>query len=550
MPGSASSRASTDVEAPLPRPTVVAGSRPSSRASSIARSAYSAASPGSRSTSPAQLPQLTPRNRSSDSSRTSSLGSARSASRGASASTSSTQNHLRPPQQLYSNAAATYDNVVEVSSDSSDDEDIIPVAARLVHSPQLHPVSNDFFEVSGVRRAPPTIPARRSDLFSPPPLLGRPAEPLRLDSGGRLPGVSVDPNTGDFLTRPMPVVRPRTTTSHSDPDGSFSIISEQLAPAPQPPARSEHPITDQRLRSTNLAMPTKSPPRTKPPPIEHPLLSKYNCAICFDAPKDLCVTPCGHLFCGDCLFQALKTQAVQRGAAQEEEFLFNFGGLFAPFASPGTFGAGTGGPANVGDGGAGDPDNGSNDGRGGTAAAGRGRGRGGARGGAAGTGAVPRRKGPDPLAGQCPVCRAKIKGAFNGREKMGILGLRLTIGKPVDDPREENGKLKGDPISEDAGSIESSQTSDDDEEALLPTGKPQRKLSADVSTAEEEPTEPFTPHITLQRRRRSSIGSIGSSDRPLQRRKGATDSSRRSTERLFRRSSDSSATQTEPNSPL
>lgn len=475
MSSGSSTPTSIESEPPLPRPTVVGGSRPSSRASSRTRSVYSSATQ-SRPASPAQVTDRVAGNSGVGTARGTSLPSARSASRDNSSASGSARNRQRTTEPSNLRTAANVSNVVEISSDSSDDDDVVAVGP----SPVLRPRSSDF-EVAGIRRAPPAPPSLRSDLFSPPPPLGRPAEPIRFDSatGARMIGVSVDPNTGDFLTRSMPIVRPRSPSSLSDPDGSFSIISAQTAP--QPPPRSEHPITDQRLRSTNLAMPTKSPPRSKPPPIEHHLLSKFTCPICFDAPTNLCVTPCGHFFCGECLFQALKTQAVQRGAAEEEQSFFGFEGLFSRFAPGVAFGAGRGAGAPTG---AGEPDAGDN---GGGGPAGRGRGgdsagRGGSAAGGRGGGA---RNRPDPLAGQCPVCRAKIKGAFNGREKNGVVGLRLTMGKPVNDPREEDRKMKTDPIQADGGSVDSSGSGED--EPVLPTTVPLfRTNSADEQTQTEE----------------------------------------------------------------
>ncbi|KAJ1030164.1 hypothetical protein NDA16_001076 [Ustilago loliicola] len=279
------------------------------------------------------------------------------------------------------------------------------------------------------------------------------------------------------------------------------------------PPRSEHPITDQRLRSTNLAMPTKSPPRSKPPPIEHHLLSKFTCPICFDAPTNLCVTPCGHFFCGECLFQALKTQAVQRGAAEEEQSFFGFEGLFSRFAPGAAFGAGRGAGAAPGAGGPGSG-NGSGGGPAGRGRGGAGAGRGGSAAGGRGGGA---RNRPDPLAGQCPVCRAKIKGAFNGREKNGVMGLRLTMGKPINDPREEDGKMKTDPIHQDGGSVDSSDSGED--EPMLPTSVPLfRNNSADEQTQTEEGVGKdhgegeevtITPQKGLRRRRQNSSNVTG-----------------------------------------
>lgn len=287
-------------------------------------------------------------------------------------------------------------DVVEISSDDSSNDE------------------GGYVEVTEVRRAPrPTY--RPEDLMSPPPVLGSPAEPIRASSvrsfGHRPIGISVDSSTGDVVG----VSRPRPSSSSlidANGEPGFAVVSANSRAL----ERSANPITDQRFKSTTLARPTMSPPRAKPPPIERPLLSTFTCPICFEPPANACLTPCGHLLCGECLFQTLKTQAVQRGAMEDENAAFSLGGMFAAFAPAGTFG---------------NQDVGAGARRGGATA-----GFSGGRGGRGGGGRA--RNKPDPLAGHCPVCRAKIKGGFSGRDKGGVLGLRLLVGKPVNDPREES----------------------------------------------------------------------------------------------------------------
>jgi hypothetical protein len=49
----------------------------------------------------------------------------------------------------------------------------------------------------------------------------------------------------------------------------------------------------------------------------------------------------------------------------------------------------------------------------------------------------------NPLMGICPVCRAEIPGGFiaghRPAAKRPVFGLELKIGKPIDDPRREEG---------------------------------------------------------------------------------------------------------------
>ena len=217
---------------------------------------------------------------------------------------------------------------------------------------------------------------------------------------------------------------------------------------------------------------------------------------------------------------------------EEEESLFSFN-LFSPFAPAGTFAAGRGAGATPG---VPRSDVGGAAARGGAAAgAGRGRG-GGARGGGTGAGGGRGRNKPDPLAGQCPVCRAKIKGAFNGREKNGIVGLRLTIGKPVDDPREESGKMKVDPREQNDESDHSKES--DDEEVVLPIGS--KKEEATVEEAGVPNPVDQQSKTKRSRKRSSTSESVASTRRSSRIQAGEAQATKRT-----RQASDSSATQTE-----
>ena len=50
------------------------------------------------------------------------------------------------------------------------------------------------------------------------------------------------------------------------------------------------------------------PPR---PTASHTLLSSYKCPICLCPPTNISVTPCGHIFCGSCLYDSLSTNLRQ-----------------------------------------------------------------------------------------------------------------------------------------------------------------------------------------------------------------------------------------------
>ena len=51
---------------------------------------------------------------------------------------------------------------------------------------------------------------------------------------------------------------------------------------------------------------TPSPGASSPPPPSN-LLSTHTCPICFSTVTNACLTPCGHVLCGACLFAAVKS---------------------------------------------------------------------------------------------------------------------------------------------------------------------------------------------------------------------------------------------------
>ncbi|KAK0535369.1 hypothetical protein OC842_002347 [Tilletia horrida] len=59
------------------------------------------------------------------------------------------------------------------------------------------------------------------------------------------------------------------------------------------------------------------------------LLSAYNCPICLSPPVNATTTSCGHLFCGDCLFNALRTQASNRSVTERFHSTFLGSNSFA-----------------------------------------------------------------------------------------------------------------------------------------------------------------------------------------------------------------------------
>ena len=47
-------------------------------------------------------------------------------------------------------------------------------------------------------------------------------------------------------------------------------------------------------------------------PVQFKAARDYRCPICFDPPDTALITPCGHIFCCDCLFQMVNSSRTQR----------------------------------------------------------------------------------------------------------------------------------------------------------------------------------------------------------------------------------------------
>nr|GAT47123.1 predicted protein [Mycena chlorophos] len=109
----------------------------------------------------------------------------------------------------------------------------------------------------------------------------------------------------DNLTQATPP--PTTQTQSTLKDEEIEELSS-AGPAPKSPKLETEPIAISD--SSSLASSSKLPPAPPPPPQR---LSEYSCPICFCAPTNATMTPCGHVCCGSCLFTAIKTM-IQRGA--------------------------------------------------------------------------------------------------------------------------------------------------------------------------------------------------------------------------------------------
>lgn len=183
----------------------------------------------------------------------------------------------------------------------------------------------------------------------------------------------------------------------------------------------------QKVEAARAAMRRAAERKTKPPPPEHALFSTYRCPICLCPPTNISVTPCGHVFCGSCLFDTLSVQS-----RQESEGIFHFdrssgygGSPFTPSGSSGALALANAAGANVRGTRAllnelvqqrqSDPSS-SSDARSSNVSASRLR-------------AI---NGTERIKGLCPVCRSPIKGGFTGIGRRGILGLEVMLGTPAE----------------------------------------------------------------------------------------------------------------------
>lgn len=199
-------------------------------------------------------------------------------------------------------------------------------------------------------------------------------------------------------------------------------------------------IRRQRMDAARAALRRAANAAPRRPPRTNQLLSTYKCSICLCPPTNVCITPCGHMFCGACLYDALAMQMRRDGHEwSQTDWLGVMGdptagrqtrtnNLFTPFGSGGALAL-----AN-----------------------------------AAGVSTSPARElfselvsqrqaqqpasppadsasmpasrlrannGTGKLHGHCPVCRTMVQGGFTGPARRGILGLDIMVGTPAAEPQ-------------------------------------------------------------------------------------------------------------------
>ncbi|KAL4401500.1 SUMO-ubiquitin ligase [Malassezia pachydermatis] len=251
------------------------------------------------------------------------------------------------------------------------------------------------------------------------------------------------------------------SVSPSDPQGHFSTASgseSTSAPASPfltslPPRPSVIEVSDEgeaeddcyveavrkltaadlrkrKIEAAREAMRRAATAPRKPPSVQNALFSTYRCPICLCPPQNVSVTPCGHIFCGSCLFDSLATNARQEHDAPHEfASAASAQHLFTPLGSGAAMTL-----ANV----AGvsvdnareilqerrqqrqtqatmDPSPSRRDSQ---LSATR----------------LRATNGTERIKGLCPVCRSPIRGGFTGPSRKGILGLEILLGTPRESP--------------------------------------------------------------------------------------------------------------------
>lgn len=118
------------------------------------------------------------------------------------------------------------------------------------------------------------------------------------------------PESSSQLQESNGLVHPELTSypylSQPYPEASGSSSYQQPLSPSAVSSASNHASSSSTASSSTLPTPPTLP--EQPPPTSAPeLLSAYTCPICFCAPTNATLTPCGHVACGACLFTAIKT---------------------------------------------------------------------------------------------------------------------------------------------------------------------------------------------------------------------------------------------------
>ena len=159
--------------------------------------------------------------------------------------------------------------------------------------------SRDEAPVEGSSSSAVTVPSNPL----PPPLTTRESMPRVLAAMSRQSSLtlSISSSSADSASKVA-------SGSQSAPPSKRRRVSKEKKGSTD--TKIEEPEADsiKALSQSETAAESKKEEAEKPPP---ELLSTYSCPICFSAPTNATLTPCGHICCGECLFTAVRT-TVQR----------------------------------------------------------------------------------------------------------------------------------------------------------------------------------------------------------------------------------------------
>lgn len=188
----------------------------------------------------------------------------------------------------------------------------------------------------------------------------------------------------------------------------------------------------QKIEAARAAMRRAAERKVLPMPDHLALFSTYRCPICLCPPTNISVTPCGHVFCGSCLFDSLSLHSRQDRDYDELRAGGYGGSPFTPSGSSGALALANAAGADVRgtrallnelvqQRQASDVTNVSPTATSTQVSASR----------------LRATNGTERIKGLCPVCRSPIKGGFTGMSRRGILGLEIMLGTPEPGPAEE-----------------------------------------------------------------------------------------------------------------
>ncbi|CAD6502604.1 BgTH12-05195 [Blumeria graminis f. sp. triticale] len=212
-----------------------------------------------------------------------------------------TFDRLADPQEslpTINEPSATLQRNSPLDSASNDQLLDTPPPSNLIQTAQEFPILSsdygDIFEYEDLFDASPPP----SEFFS----RGLPVtlDDTELPSIQSLQETSKRPADSSNKTRPTKLVR--TTSPKKVKSLSESLDQDEIDTVDLRNIETELQWEEKKKRDAAAIMAKEQSQENKPKLVK---LSDFQCIICMDSPTDLTVTHCGHLFCSECLHQAL-----------------------------------------------------------------------------------------------------------------------------------------------------------------------------------------------------------------------------------------------------